>query len=222
MGRRRSYPHEKSAIGDSYVDDAVTQLRQTARITAAVMAEYPHTREATLPMIFSADVLEKMEAVKGMIEPSSIIAHYDVDDGDSSFIINYDGAKVPTVSPKFFKPDPVKAATLLSYIKQVEAIYNRFEEVVTVLTWLNKNATIGAIRYYWPSALQLCPNSPALKEMQHVPTRFTTPPGITDYLQMMKDSAATVAGSLLLPATAKPRPASNMWLYFPNGSNFYM
>jgi len=214
MGRRSHRdPDLKSAIGDHYVDEAIAGLTRTAAETVAVMTEYPHTREHTLPMLFDADVLERAERARGIIVPNSEVEAYPIMPS-VNLCINFKGAKVPTISPTAFRLQPI-AGPLLSYAQQVKAIHEQFSEVKAVLKWLNRNATIGAIRYYWPSVLQLCPNSPALKDMQHVPTRYTVPQGISLWTQSLKDAAATVAGSLLLPAEAKARTKNTMWLTFP-------
>lgn len=226
MVRRYLPPDTKSSIGEQYVIDAVAALKRTQQTAAAVMTSYDFSREQTLRMLFEDDTIDKMQAVRGMVEPDSPQGAYDVG-VDVELTIDYKGARLPTITPNMLQINPQRAEPLMAYIAQVRAIHEQYETVKGVLRWLNRNATIGAIRYYWPSALQLCPTSPAFKDMQHVPTRFVTPAGISQWMQAIKDSAATVAGSLLLPATATPRPRGQMWLSFDSytitfdqGANF--
>lgn len=215
MSRRKpSGPKPYASIGDSYVDAACVALTRTCQITAAVMAPYPKTREATLPMLFPDDVRAKLCAAQGLCEPTQSYGSYDI-------IPHIPGAKlsisfigsIPTPTRAAFKPDPERAAPLLTWVRQVNAIYEQFEEVKALLRWLNRNATLGAIRYYFPTAMKLCPHSP-LSDMQSVPTRFVEPRDIGNRVQMIKDAAACVTSSLLLPYDAVPVPRKDMWLTF--------
>ena len=101
------------------------------------------------------------------------------------------------------------------FIEDVAAIHFQFEEVKGVLRWLNRNATPGAIRFYFPSVLKLCPTSLAFADLQHVPARYSNPQHIGSWIEPIKTAAATVAGSALLPTGVEPRPRSKMRLTFP-------
>lgn len=206
-------PDERSSIGDGYVDEAVAKLNRTCGAAVATMTKYGHSREKTLPMLFRDDDLAKLEAVLGMVDTSSQIELYKIIP-DVFLSISYADAKVPTIEPDRLYLQPDRLAPLLSYIAEVKAIHDKFEEVKAVLRWFNRNATPGAIRYYWPTALELCPKAPAFDALQDVPTRYHNPPKVSSWLQPIKDAAATVAGSLLLPGDAHPRIRDKMWLTF--------
>jgi hypothetical protein len=177
------------------------------------MTHYPHSREGTLPMLFRDDDLAKLEAVRGMVDPMSDTEVYGIAP-DVHLTINYKEARVPTIDANRLFMQQDRITPLVSFIAEVKAIHDKFEEVKAVLRWLNCNATPGAIRYYWPTILELCPNSPAFADLQNVPTRYHNPPGIHNWLQSIRDAAATVAGSLLLPSDAAPRLKKQMWLTF--------
>jgi len=213
---RRHQPkpdHGRDSIGHVQVENAVTALNRTCATAVAVMTTYEFTREATLPMLFRDDDLEKLRQVRGMVTPMSTIQAYDLGP-NVTLGINYDGALVPTVTRERLAIYPERVLPLAAYIAEVKAIHEKFEEVKAVLRWLNRNATPGAIRYYWPTALQLCPHSTAFRDLQQVPTRYDVPRGISDWLPSIRDAAVTVAGSLLLPNTATPRIRNTMWLNF--------
>lgn len=219
MGRRNSSNNvpsprngERSSIGDFHVDQAIIALNKTCHATIATMTEYKATREATLKMLFPDDTLAKLSQVRGMVEPNSKIEEYAIANAELS--INFDGAFVPTITPATMRIHPDRAGPLMSYIASVRAIHRQFEEVKQVLRWLNRNATPGAIRYFWPTALQLCPQATAFTDLSHVPARFSQPPGIGARMQMLKDAATCVVGSLLLPDDATANSRRNMWLTF--------
>lgn len=221
MSRRHHLKHisasrdARASIGDGHVDVALGQLKRTAQIAAGVMARYACTRETTLSMLFADDTIAKLKQVRGMVTTLGHIRAYTVVPG-VDLHINYDGAMVPAVDDKMLalNQNASRLPPLLAYIAEVKAVHDRFEEVKAVLKWFNRNATPGAVRYYWPAAMKLCPNSRAWDGLQDVPSRYTTPEDIGDWIQPIKDAAATVAGSAMLPSDAVPREQGNMWLTF--------
>lgn len=224
MSRRRQFlsaprQDERMSIGDTHVESAIQALNKTCGATVATMTSYDVSFNDTLRMLFPDDTLERMAAVKGLVDTRSVRASYEVVDG---VVLSMDfedsRAHVPTISPAALKLQHGRIDPLLNYIANIQAIHNRFEEVKAVLRWLNRNATPGAVRYFFPAALKLCPSSPALAELQHVPSRYTTPPKIGDWSQAIKDAATTVVSSLLLPADAVPATVKVMWLTFPKRS----
>lgn len=223
MGKRRTYSNnvgsrysgeQRMSIGDRHVDEAITRIDKLATTTAATMASYDLTLDQTLPMFFGDDKLARAKAAKGLIAPSSHVAHYEIGTG-IRFGVDFSDCSYPTLVPAAMQINPDRVAPLKAYVEAVRAVYDRFEEVKAVLRWLNRNATPGAIRYYWPTALKLCPTSPALMEVAaSVPSRFTPPTEIHTYLEIIKTSAATVAASAMLPSMAKPQERRDMWLIF--------
>lgn len=204
---------ERQTLGDSLMDEALAKLQRTAQATAATMTKYECTRERTLPMLFRDDDLAKLRQVLGMVDTRSDSKDYTIQP-NVSLTIDYKGAMVPAIEADRLYLQADRITPLLSYIAAVKAVHDRFEEVKGVLRWLNRKATPAAIRYYWPSAMKLVPKSPIWADLQEVPSRYTTPDNISDWLQSLKDAAATVAGSLLLPDTAKANPVSQMKLTF--------
>lgn len=206
---------ERASIGDVHVSNAGDALNRTCAATVAEMTHYGRTREQTLPMLFRDDDLDKLKQVRGMVKTASDTRSYQIQP-NVTLNIDYEGALVPAIEGARLYMQPNRVGPLLTYIAEVKAIHDRFEEVKAVLRYLNRQATPGAIRYYWPSALKLCPNTTAFADLVEVPSRYTIPPKIGDWMQCLKDAATTVTGSLMLPATAKARTRDKMWLTFPS------
>lgn len=204
---------DRAAIGDTHVDAAIASLGMAQQKAMGIMTKYTHTREQTIAMLFPDEIVAKANAVRSIVDPGGNYESYEI--GPVHLTINFTGCHTPTLMPSCLAPYPDRMQPLLEHINQMAAIHYAYEEVKGVLRWLNRNATPGAIRYYWPSALKLCKDAPVWKDLQEVPTRFTNPPDIGDWLQSLKDSAATVAGMLLLPNDAKPAPRETLWVQFP-------
>lgn len=216
MGRRRhgfstfAGPTARSSLGDTHLADAITALSKTCGATVATMLRYEPSIHQTIPMLFRDDAVQRIKAAQGLIDPSSSINAFDIMMG-VALGLNFTTI-MPTPTEDAFLLQHERARPLLHWITEVQAIHNRFEEVKGVLRWLNANATPGAIRYYFPSAMKLCPRSPAFTDMEAVPTRHHTPPGINEWLQAIRDASTTVASSLLLPNDAQPKQRDKMWL----------
>jgi len=209
-----SNPGERASIGDHYVTEACKAIDITCQKTVTVMTHWQHTRETTLPMLFDDHVIDKMHAVRGMVDHRSDNIQYPIADG-ATLTINFDGARLPAIRADMLRADrAVTASGLLAHIAAIRAVHDRFEEVKGVLRWCNKHCTPGAIRYNFPQALKLCPTAPAFKDMDGVPTRHSNPANIGGWLQPIKDAASTLAQSAMLPDDIKPRDKGTMWLTF--------
>jgi hypothetical protein len=209
---RSSTPNEPSSLGGSHVENALELISKTCLASAAVQTHYTEGRDRTIAMLFPPEVIDKANAARDIIDPASNVISYEVEE-DVQLTINYKEARTPAIQESAMRLQPT-ATKLLDHIKAVKAIYDRFEEVKAVLEWLNRNATPGAIRYYFPTAMLLCPKSPALLELQHVPSRFSQPLGVTLWIQAMKDASTTWTGSTMLPNDARPQGRDAMWLTF--------
>lgn len=222
MGRRVNYntvgwrgSDERASLGDAHVETAINSLSRTALISATTMASYQPTREKTIDMLFRDDDIAAAKRVRGLVTASGSTRSYDIDTKNRITLnINYEECPVVAMDSCAMSVHSDRIQPLLTFVEEVKAVHDRFEEVKGVLRWMNRNATPGAIRYYWPTAMKLTPKSKVWEDLQQVPSRFTTPENIGDWTQAIKDSAATVASSLLLPADVDPRPRVHMWLTF--------
>lgn len=206
-------PGERASIGDAWVNEAVANINRMCQKAMAVMTDYHHTREATLQMLFRDEDREAMARVRGMVAPKWDILHYEIEPG-VQLHIDYTGALVPAIEPSQLSIYLDRAEPLFRHIDAARAVHNRYEEIKGVLRWLNRNATPGAVRYLWPSAIKLCPNAPIWRDLMDVPARYNVPLGVSGWTQAFKDSANTLAQTALLPDDATQRPRQNMWLAF--------
>jgi hypothetical protein len=205
----------RASIGDVHVSFAITELAKTQQATVALMTNYETSLEDTLGMLFDPGTLQKLRAVQGMVTTHNI-KQYALDQRGTYLHLDYAGATVPAIDAIMMNPQ-ISVEPLMTFVSAVKAIHDRFEEAKAVLRWLNRNATPGAIRYYWPSAMKLCPNSPIWADLQSVPSRYDTPAGIAHWTQAIKDSATTVTSALMLPSGTAPkarRGIGAMWLRF--------
>lgn len=215
MGRRRFYrpPDTRSSLGDGHVQEACAVLSRNAQRTVNAMTKYEFSREQTLPMLFRDDDIAKMQAVNGMVDAARDNIPYKL--AEACYLwIDYERANLPAIEQSRLFVQPERIGPLLNHIAAVRDIHLRFEAVKYVLRWFNREATPGAIRYYWPTAMQLCPKATCWDDLQEVPTRFKEPEGIGKRMQMIRDSATTVATSLLLPAHVAPKNKDKLWLTF--------
>ena len=209
---------ERSSIGDSHVDAAITAIDKTCQRAMTTMLHYQPSLNATINMLFDPDIIQRSIAARGIINPRSERITYDLAD-DMEFGMDYsDNTNVVAIEASWMTPQQPAVQPLLMFIEEARVIYQQYEEVKAVLKWLNRNATPGAIRYYFPTALQLCPTSTSFKDLQAVPSRYDIPFGIGRWMQVLKDAAATVAGSLMMPADVQPRQRDCMWLTFTRRS----
>lgn len=203
---------ERSSIGESHMEKALINLNRQQQIAATVRTAYDRPLMETIHMLIDDDSYNKLHAVKDLIKTAGSSRDYPLQ--DVRFFVEFQHADIPAFEKAVVQTDRI--APLLTFLHELATVHWAYEEVRGVLKWLNRNATPGAIRYYWPSAMKLTETSPIWAELGSVPTRYTTPDGIGDWLQNLKDAAATVTGMLLLPNDVPPRPKNQMWVTFPS------
>lgn len=206
-------PDERASLGDSHVDQAMTRIKKQQQVMVTMLTDYPVSLERTLSMLFRDDDIDKLSQVRDMVTTRTDTLHYDLNDRVQLGIC-YEGAKVPTINTSRLFIQPERVGPLLTMVSSIHAIHRQFEELKAVLRWLNRNATPGAIRYFFPQAMKLCPDSPIWKDLQEVPSRYTTPLNYNDWAQPIRDAAALVAQVMLMPSDVKERPRETMWLTF--------
>lgn len=224
MGRRGGWghltaprPEERSSLGDSHLNEAITNINKVQQQAVALMTHYQPTREKTLSMLFHDTDIEKLRQVRGLIKTDTNIKTYAIgtaEDDDINLSIDYEGAAVPSIQPEALAIYPDRVGPLLDFTVAVKAEHRKYEELKGVLRWLNRNATPGAIRYFFPQAMKLVPTSPIWRDLQEVPSRYTTPSDYGIWAQVLRDAANTVAGMMLFPSDTHARERKQMWLTF--------
>lgn len=211
----------RSSFGDHYLDRAITEINKLQQKAVALMTNYELTREQTLPMIFRDEDIDAMHRVHALVNARNDVHSYPILNGDRecggitvTLNIDFTDARLPAVEEPALHLQFDRMAPLLNFTAAVRAVHDRYEEVKGLLRWLNRNATPGAIRFYFPAAMKLVPDSLIWRELQEVPSRYTTPLHITEWLQVIRDAANTYTQTVLLPSGLEARPRGNMWLTF--------
>lgn len=206
-------PEPRQSIGDSYVSEGCGRLTLMCTKAANLMYSYGKSREETLPMLFSPETLRIAREAKNVVPVYTHSGEYEIEPY-VELVIDFEKSALAAILPTMMQINHYAASPLLHYVAEIKALYFQYEEVKAVLRWLNRNATPGAVRYLFPSALTLCPNSPQMRDMDHLPTRFTNPANIGPWLPRIKNATNTMAQTLLLPNEATAAPRSSMRLAF--------
>ena len=204
---------DRSSFGESHMETALTALNQAQQKAAAVMAHLHASRNDVIHMLLDDDSYNRLRAVHHIVESPGNVQHYGV--VGANLHIDFNGSGIYPFKPTAMKLQTDRSEPLLTFLADLARVHWAYEEVRGTLKWLNRNATPGAIRYYWPSAMKLVETSPIWADLQEVPTRFTIPAHITDWSQIFKDTATTVSSMAMLPNDAVPRIRDKMWVTFP-------
>ena len=216
MVRRRNHSviDMPTALGHSWRDAAIATIEQMAQRTYATLYSYTPSVDDTIRMLFTPDTIQKTLNVCGIVEALGSVRQYKLTE-QVTLGVNYDKSlmKCLPIQPENMVLQP-SVAPLEAHVDELGAMRAKFAEAKNVVRWLDRYATLGAIRYYFPSVMQLIPQCPAAAQMQVLPSRHKEPDGISDILQPIRDAAATLAAAALLPAEAKIRSNTGLWLTF--------
>ena len=205
---------DRSSLGDNHVETAVIALNKMCNQTVAKMVDFRPDRETLLTWLFDDTTLADLRKIKGMVNPSNTNGYYYSLADNVMLTMDFTDLSVPTITSDTQRVNPDRAAPLLEAIAEIKVIHEQFEVTKHVLRWLNRNATPGAIRYYFPTVLALCPTTPALAELQNTPARFLTPEGIGEQLPLIREAANVAASAAMLERDAPVRPRDRVQLQF--------
>lgn len=220
MGRNQ-YRHisrpitgQRASLGDGPMESAIARLKQVQQKAVATMTSYHGSRRGVIDLLFDPDTIRRANDARDIIRPMSNTISYDMG-CDTLLSIDYTGEITPAIQPEHLKLQPGYVSLVNKFVTEVASVHMQYEEIKAVVRWLNRNATPGAIRYLFPQAMKLVPDSPVWKDLQAVPSRYSQPDGIATWTQPIKDAANTFAAMALLPEEAKARPRERgMWLTF--------
>lgn len=210
----RSYaPGERQTISAARMEEATTLLNQTC-LRECHMLIPNFTREQLLPWLFRDEDLAKLRAVNGMVETpaarSYALLPY------VTLTLSYDNDKqratTPAIEASRFFPQGDRTVPLMAALRTLDAPCLKYGLVKHLLRWFDKNATLGAIRNYWPAAMQLCPD--VFKDMAEASDRYSTPADIGTMLPLIRETAGTVAAMALVPKDAPVRPFGTVRVTF--------
>lgn len=204
---------ERESIGDSEVHVACGNITKMMGAHVALAIKWQPEFHSTLQMLFEQSTIDRAAAAYGIIDARSDFETYANLAPRVSLNINYKDTGMPTIEAGCLRVQP-SATRLLHTIEEIRSIYLKYEQVKYVLRWMNRNATPGAIRHYWPTALALCRTSQPLLKVAGGATRYAEPHGIGSMLQAIRDTAQTAAAAALLPGDAAARLEGHFKLTF--------
>jgi hypothetical protein len=182
------------------------------------MSLEPFTAEDALDWLFSADVLQRAKAVRGIVAPEYKTERYFIPGLKGvQLTLNFKNIPLPTIVAEAATPDLSKCASFLAAVETARGIQHRYARVKHLLCWLDANATPGAIRTYWPAVVALCPHS-GIAKLPSTPTRCATPAAIGEMLPLIRETAGTVAAMQMIPADIAARDQNDMWITLPTST----
>lgn len=225
MGRRgtiqvnRFEDGSRASVGDNYVESACTALN-IACLKEANMFVRDFIARDVVPILFRDDQVAKLTAVHGLLAIEREIWDYDLTPYlNGSVTIQTDYMPAPRHTALYWQSE--RAGPLASAVTTLNQLHVKWGAVKHLLRWFNRNATPGAVRANWPSILKLCPDSPALRELQHAPLRYTNPQDLSSLLPLIRATAATVAAMAMIPGDAHPRTKGTVMLTLPQRTATY-
>ena len=204
--------HSGTRIGRE-MEPALSKINRWQQQAVALLTEYTPDVNQTIEMLFAPDTIARATAAVGVVPSMQTVRSYKSYTFNATLVIDFEDAYPMPIRAECIAIQEHKVAPLRQFVAEVEKVYLQYEEVKGVLRWLNRNATLGAIRAYFPSVMKLCPNM--FGEMVTPPTRYDEPLGMAaGWLQHIRDAGNTVASAQMIPAEARARDRNSMWLTF--------
>lgn len=210
----------RASIGDYYVEKACEELNKAALKEAHMFVAGMTAREV-VPMLFHDDVVAKLEAVHDLLSYEQFNCNYNLQSYTHASIVLQTHGWMPCPHPTAIYWQEERAAPLSTALATLTDLHLKWGAVKHLLRWFNRHATIGAVRALWPSVLQLCPDSPALKNLTHSPQRYTNPQGLSALLPLIRSTSATVASMAMIPGDASPRQVGTVRIVLPKRTATY-
>lgn len=187
---------EKTALGGCHANNAKAKLHSLAISAIHASVDFPYKMEEVLPWIFSQEDRDICRAAYGVAEDPSFGNSYTLTKHTSAYIQFREQRMLPIDSGRVVHQDG--GSPLLDACATIEQISLDFGVATYVVNWLDKHATIGAIRYYFPTLLSLAPECKQL--MEATPgMAFREPQGVSRILPLIRRASTTVAAALMLP-----------------------
>lgn len=224
MGRRRTIPvnrhvdGHRASIGDNHVEAACSAIdRAFAKEADLFLPRF--TAEQITPMLFRDEDVARLKAAHGLMEYTYDSTTY-VLSPHIHATLQLKFHDMPAPAGKRLHWQDERVGPLLNAMTAAQELFIKWGAVKSMLRWFNRNATASAVRALWPSVMQLCPTSPALRDMLSLPSRYTNPQGISALLPLVRATASTVAAMALLPDATNFRQYTGVRLTFPSRKAF--
>lgn len=199
MRRRRRHHEPVTTLGGDF-DAIATKINEKILDTVALMHPCPVTmgkigRVCVAPEVW--DVLVQAKEFKSTQYYDRSTANVPIGSYGKFMDVEL-GCMTP--KDEYIKLPPDMQVVLETWYAGVLEVYREWMVVRHVANWFNRNASIGAMRYYWPCIMSLLPPGRNLDNM-HKGTleKYKEPVGVSKMLPLCRTTATLVTSGQLLP-----------------------
>ena len=181
---------------------ALHKVKTLEKAMVSTMVPLDFDLQAICNWCFPADALAKLREALPLVDSATHRHTYPlkIEGILTRLSLELDGIGYPAPNETLFKLPP--GNLLYDAIIHIQKIVKQFNEVRMVINWMDKNASVGALRYYFPAILSLIPadKTPLFEVNGNV---HKTPQGIADYIPLIRDRVSPlIVSALFLPAHA--------------------
>ena len=209
MGRKRRKPFYGTKKCD--LRDAMPTLsRLQVNVTAATVA-VTFTVEDVMRAVLPDEIVDHLKKAYSMCPPpwrDTLAYQVPITNGTCSVQVSVKNLML-LPRDELMKLQPDRFLKLVPTLEQLHTIRRRFQQVEQVISYLQENATIGAVRYYWPTVISLLPADHEIHRVDG--QRYQEPPNVAQWVPRFRETSATVASALLCPA-AEPIHHAKIWV----------
>jgi len=193
---------ERSALGYAARADVMKKLNELRDSTITAMVTFDVTPDQVVEFLLPEDTRRILREAYGMVASSSNYGHFDLAPHVQLRVGEWYERNMATPSGDAVKIDYAKAASFMTAVTDMARIIDDFAAVRAAIMWLDRNSSINALRYYFPSVLSLVPDKHRVP--YELSERFVQPQGVAAYVPLIRETAGIVASALLLPEAEIP------------------
>lgn len=207
---RRNKPMRRSLLGSQF-SGARDRVDYMCHQAAAAMVYADFNKYDVVKWLFNADTRKKLSDAYPLVTPMAHAMTYSVGHPHGAVWIHFRDPDIHMLAPKDDQVDPDVTAyqPLLDVMGALLEIHRDHALVKHVLEWMDTRASLGAMRYYWPSVASLAPDF----ELGNCPVSYQEPYGIDRMIPLLRKTAQTIAQDLMIPK----RGLNNRGLSIPFG-----
>lgn len=214
MSRRRKNPNASKLLGLASEIGVNISRMEEAVAYQTVIRQHDITVEELIACLLAPEDIEILRRAKNLVQETysqsvrtPMMAGLPTQINPAVFSINLRDLDLAPWRPDVTKwqPDVPKADVLLQILNRLDVVHQRFAAVERVVTWLDHNASWGAVRYYWPSACALLPNDHGIHRMEGTTFREPKCP-IGPMIPLFRETSMTVAEAMLCPHDVPATP----------------
>lgn len=199
MGRRRRGPIDTSTLGGDF-NAITTKIDEKILDTVALM----HPCPATMRDISKVCIAPEIRDILVKAKKYKSTEYYDKTKANVKLANfgTFQEIELGCMTPKeeyISLPDALRVP-LGEWYGEVLKVWKEWMIVRHVAAWFNNNASIGAMRYYWPCIMSLLPPGRNL-DMLHKSTleKYKEPASVSRMLPLCRTTATLVTSGQMLP-----------------------